>query len=182
MLSTLDLQLLTPLDWRLLRETRLEALRGSPHAFASTYARESGWSEREWRRVCDAAKWIVAREAEQVIGLAKSVNEAGQTRTRHIESIWVAPTHRRHGVFRALLRALAEIEQRVGVAELLLWVLEDNDNAQRAYQAVGFERTGERQFLPAVDRFERRLRLEIDSYWTDAPTRAAFESTTASQN
>jgi hypothetical protein len=40
-------------------------------------------------------------------------------------------------------------------------VLEDNFDAQRAYDALGFKPTGERQFLPAVGRVERRLRLGI---------------------
>ena len=48
-----------------------------------------------------------------------------------------------------------------GVTDLLLWVLEDNHDAQRAYEALGFEPTGERQFLPDLGRFERRLRLGI---------------------
>jgi ribosomal protein S18 acetylase RimI-like enzyme len=73
----------------------------------------------------------------------------------------VAPTHRRRGVLRDLLRDLAEINQRMGVTDLMLWVLEDNYNAQRAYEALGFEPTGERQFLPAFGRFERRLRLDL---------------------
>jgi RimJ/RimL family protein N-acetyltransferase len=40
-------------------------------------------------------------------------------------------------------------------------VLEDNHGAQRAYETLGFEPTGERQFLPALGRFERRLSLGI---------------------
>jgi ribosomal protein S18 acetylase RimI-like enzyme len=159
--STLDLDLLTPLDWRVLRAARLGALRESPSAFTSSYARESRWAETEWRRVFDAAIWIVAREAEVVIGLASSASHPEEQSARHLESIWVAPLHRRRGVFRALLQALAETERRIGVTCLLLWVLEDNHDAQRAYEALGFEPTGQRQFLPAFGRFERQLRFEI---------------------
>ena len=32
----------------------------------------------------------------------------------------------------------------------MLWALEDNHAAQRAYQSLGFEPTGERQFLPGL--------------------------------
>ncbi len=49
------------------------------------------------------------------------------------------------------------------MTELMLWVLEDNHDAQRAYQVLGFESTGERQYLPAFGQFERRLRLEISA-------------------
>jgi RimJ/RimL family protein N-acetyltransferase len=48
----------------------------------------------------------------------------------------------------------------MGVSELLLWVLEDNHDAQRAYEALGFEPTGERQFLLPFGRFERRFRSD----------------------
>jgi ribosomal protein S18 acetylase RimI-like enzyme len=159
--ATLNLDLLSPLDWRVLRAARLQALLDSPHAFTSSYARESGWIELEWRRLLNAANWIVARESDKVIGLGKTVGEPGRPAARHVESVWVAPMHRRRGVFRGLLHALAEIERQVGVTDLLLWVLEDNYDAQRAYQALGFEPTGERQYLPAFGRFERRLRLGL---------------------
>jgi ribosomal protein S18 acetylase RimI-like enzyme len=156
---TLNLDLLAPVDWRTLRASRLQALLDSPNAFASSYSRESRWEEAEWRRLFDAAIWVVARETENVVGLARSVAEQQPPLTRHLESIWVAPTHRRHGVLRHLLQALAEIERRMGVRDLLLWVLEDNDEAHRAYEALGFKLTGERQLLPTVGRFEQRLRL-----------------------
>jgi ribosomal protein S18 acetylase RimI-like enzyme len=159
--ATLELQLLTSADWRMLRVARLEALLDSPQAFTSNYAHESAWSEPDWRRAFDGSTWIIAREAENVIGLARSVGEGGGPATRHLESIWVAPNHRRRGVLRALLQAIAEIELKMGVADLLLWVLEDNPDAQHAYEALGFEATGERQFLRAVGRFERRLRLAL---------------------
>jgi ribosomal protein S18 acetylase RimI-like enzyme len=159
--STLNLDLLTPADWRVLKAARLQALRESPHAFMSSYDRETRLSELEWRRMFHGATWIVAREADQVIGLARSVAEPAQSCVRHVESIWVARTHRRRGVFRALLSTVAEMESRTGVAELLLWVMEDNHDAQRAYETLGFQPTGERQFLPDFGRFERRFRLRI---------------------
>jgi ribosomal protein S18 acetylase RimI-like enzyme len=159
--STLNLRLLTDVDWQVLRAARLQALRDSPDAFMSRYDHESRLSELAWRRLFDAATWIVAQEAEDVVGLARSVDDPTMPCVRHVESIWVAPTHRRRGVFRALLSALAEMERRMGVAELLLWVLEDNHDAQHAYRILGFEPTGERQFVPALGRFERRFRLNI---------------------
>jgi ribosomal protein S18 acetylase RimI-like enzyme len=160
-IESLGLQLLAPADWQVLRQARLEALRDSPHAFTSSYADESMWEEPEWRRVVEAATSIVALEAVKVVGLARSVGEPEQPSARNIESVWVAPTHRGHGVVRALLQALAEMDQRLGATELMLWVLEENHTAQRAYKALGFEPTGERQFLPAFGQFEQRLTLGI---------------------
>jgi RimJ/RimL family protein N-acetyltransferase len=69
-------------------------------------------------------------------------------------------------VLRALLHTLVQINRRIGVTELVLWVLEDNHDAQHAYQALGFEPTGERQFLPVFGQFERRLRIEVNGAQT----------------
>jgi GNAT superfamily N-acetyltransferase len=159
--STLEVQMLAPADWRVLRRVRLEALLESPQAFTSNHAEEERWGELEWRRALHAATWIVAREAQKVIGLAKSVGGKRRSASRHIESVWVSPTHRRRGVFRALIHALADMERRMGAADLLLWVLEDNHDARLAYLALGFEPTGDRQLLPDLERFEERLRLGL---------------------
>jgi ribosomal protein S18 acetylase RimI-like enzyme len=158
---TLNMNFLAPVDWPVLQEARLAALRESPHAFTSSYDHESMWEEPEWRRLLETATWIVAQESQRVVGLVRSDGEPGRSSTRHLESIWVAPEHRRHGVFRHLLHAVAEHEREMGATDLLLWVLEDNHDAQRAYETVGFEPTGERQFLHAWGRSEQLLRLSI---------------------
>jgi GNAT superfamily N-acetyltransferase len=161
--AVLDIRLLAPADWRVLREIRLRALIDSPHAFTSYHRREQRWSEREWRRRFDAATWVVAIERGNVIGIAGLVG--GHPREpQHIESIWVAPTHRNLGVFRSLVGTVVEIARRIGLTELLLWVLEDNVVARQAYTRLGFTWTGERQPIgPGRRRFERRLRLAIRS-------------------
>jgi ribosomal protein S18 acetylase RimI-like enzyme len=159
--SVLDLRLLAPVDWPVLRAARLRALVDSPHAFLSHYALESAWTELKWQRMFNSASWMVAYEADVLIGLIRSAGELERPLVRHLESVWVAPSHRRRGVFRALLHALVEMEFRGGVTDLLLWVLENNHDARRAYEALGFEPTGERQFLSAAAQFEHRLRLVI---------------------
>ena len=159
--SALDLQVLTPVDWPLLKAARLDALRDSPHAFMSRYDVEWDSSEAEWRRSIETATWIIARDTERAIGLACSVAEPRRSSVRYLESIWVDPERRRRGVFRALLHKVADLERHVGTTELLLWVMEDNHPARHAYQAVGFEPTGRRQFLPEIGRFELQLRVKI---------------------
>lgn len=94
-----------------------------------------------------------------MVGLARSVREPERPAARHIESIWVAPTHRRRGVLRALVQGLAERERLMGVTDLLLWVLEDNYRRAAGLSGAGFEPTGDRQFLP--DFRQRRLRVAI---------------------
>jgi hypothetical protein len=81
----------------------------------------------------------------------------------------VAPTHRRRRVLRTL-DGLAEISRRMGVTELMLWVLESNYAADSAFRALGFEPTGDRQYLAPIGQFERRLRREIKRHESSEPT------------
>jgi L-amino acid N-acyltransferase YncA len=157
------LKVSAPDDWRMLRAARLAALHDSPDAFASSYARESAWRDSTWQRLFKTSTWVVAREAHDVIGLAKAVNGRWRPASRYVESVWVAPTHRRRGVLRALLYQLAETCRPMGVTELLLWVLVDNQAAYNAYLALDFVPTGKPHRLRSVGRFEQRFRLEISA-------------------
>lgn len=158
--AVLEIRLLAPADWRVLRDTRLRALTDSPHAFTSDWRREHGLSENQWRRWFDSATWVVAVEREQVIGIVALVD--GTPEGQYVESIWVAPAHRQRGVFRALLDAVVEMGHLMGLDELLLWVLEDNTVARRAYARLGFVDVDERQEIKSGgQRYERRLRLTI---------------------
>ena len=158
--AVLDVRLLTPGDWHVLRTIRLRALAESPHAFTAHYRREWQCNERQWRRRFDAAHWIVAVDGDEVVGVAGLVD--CHPEEQHIESIWVAPAHRHRGVFRMLLNRLIEIARRAGLTELWLWVLEDNVCALRVYERLGFEWTGERQPIsPGHWRRELRLRRVI---------------------
>ena len=156
-----DIKLLALHEWPVLRSTRLRALRDSPHAFTSQYLVEARWHEHEWRRRLSTARWAVASEAGIVIGIAGLVDGESPPEEPHLESIWVAPTHRRTGVSRSLVGALADQGHRLGRHELLLWVLEDNTVALRAYARLGFRPTGERQIGPDHRRYEQRLSFSL---------------------
>ena len=153
--AVLDIKLLAPEEWHVLRTTRLRALSDSPGAFVASCEAEADWGELQWRHLLASATWVVAVESGVVIGIAGVIDRIDG---RHIESIWVAPSHRRRGVFRALLRDLVDRERANGAHDLVLWVVEDNDNARQAYRRLGFVPTGERQRL-AGSRHELRLRL-----------------------
>jgi len=158
--AVLDIKLLASEDWQLLKATRLRALCNSPAAFVSDYALEVHKTDEQWRELLTAATWVVAMEAGVVIGIA-ALFPGHLGSEQHIESIWVAPTHRQSGVFSTLLNALVDRERKRGTRDLALWVLENNHDAKAAYTRLGFVPTGERQPL-SRDRFEMRLRLKID--------------------
>lgn len=160
--AVLDVKLLKPDEWPVLRTVRLRALQESPHAFMAAHDEEARLSARQWRQRLTAALWVVAVESGEIIGIAGLVEGQQPHTEKHVESIWVAPTHRRRGVFRCLLGALAAHARRARLMELPLWVLEDNETALFAYSRLGFVPTGERQPIdPGHQRFERRMRLPL---------------------
>ncbi len=165
-----DLKVLTPDDWWLLRTARLAALQDSPHAFTSSYARESKWEDLKWQRSLATSTWIVARDGQNVIGLAKSIKARWRPASRYVESVWVAPTHRRRGVLGALFYKLAETCRPTGVTELRLWVLVDNRAAINAYLALGFVEFRKPHRLRVLGPFEQQFRFRISG---ETPTAGA---------
>jgi GNAT superfamily N-acetyltransferase len=166
-----DLKVLAPDDWRLLRSARLAALQDSPHAFTSSYAREAAWGDLKWQRLLKTSTWVVVRDGRDVIGLAKSVKARWRPTSRYVESVWVAPTHRRRGVLGVLLYKLAETCRPIGVTELRLWVLVDNHAAYDAYMALHFVPIGKPQRLRALGgRCEQQFKFRISA---ETPTAGA---------
>jgi GNAT superfamily N-acetyltransferase len=163
MRSTLTLRRLSRADWATLRAVRIEALSDSPMAFMSRLEDEQALTESDWQRAFDGATWTVAEVAGAVIGLVKVVREPILSPVRYLESIWVAPLHRRNRVFSALLARIIETERREGASDLLIWVLEDNHPARRVYEACGFRPTGRSQLLRHLGRIEVQLGLSIRS-------------------
>ena len=49
----------------------------------------------------------------------------------------------------------------MGANQLVLWVLDGNHDALRAYEALGFRPIGEPQFLRAFGRWEQRLGVHV---------------------
>jgi ribosomal protein S18 acetylase RimI-like enzyme len=159
--AVLNIRLLEPADWRLLRDTRLRALRESPHAFTSRHCCEQLCSAEQWKERVTAANWLVAVEGGIGIGIAGLV-PGHLEEPEHVESIWVAPTHRNRGVFRSLLSTMIEIARGAHLKDLWLWVLEDNLLAWHVYGRLGFVATGERKPIePGHVRIERRMRLVL---------------------
>ena len=64
-----------------------------------------------------------------------------------IQSVYVAPAHRRKGVFRALFDHVQQLASATdGVRGLRLYVERDNVGAQRTYEFVGMKDAGYRMF------------------------------------
>lgn len=153
----------TRTDWKRIREIRLRALRDAPHAFGSTFERESEFGDDDWisRLVKeDAAMFVAASEEEKYVGLvvgARYDDGAG------LFSMWVAPEVRKHGIGRRLVEAVIEWATSRGYTSLLLDVGDENVSAITFYEKMGFKPTGVTGTLPPprehIKEHQRRLKL-----------------------
>ncbi len=150
-------------QWEELAAVRLKALADAPGAFLAVIDQEQSWKESEWRRAIENARWVAARSAGVIIGVARS--SAGDVPTqRHIEAVWVEPSWRRNRVASRLVHWLIEKERETNIVqEMLIWVIDSNKAARQLYEELGFTPTGESP-QPIKGRgaqVEERLRLPI---------------------
>ena len=145
-------------QWALLAVLRLEAIRDAPGAFLLG-ADEEQRGEAEWRRQFDSRLWFVARLGTTHVGIVSSVEDEGH---RYVESMWVRPAYRGHGIARELLRSLERLTRAEDRDELRLYVLEGNPKTERFYTRLGFEKTGRGGLVGIVRRCqEREYRLPL---------------------
>ena len=149
------------------KEVRLRALRDTPSAFGSTYARESQLTDAEW--IERATRWngekgigFLAMDDGVACGIAGSFLDENDATRSQLISMWTAPTHRRQGVGRLLVDEVAGWARLRGARTLLLTVTSVNDPAMRFYERLGFVRTGRTEPYPndpAVVEYEMARRI-----------------------
>lgn len=153
---------ITPLNTLLFKAVRLRALLDAPHAFGSTYARESQFAESDW--ITRVERWngergvgFLAMDGAAACGIAGSFLDQHDSTRAHLLSMWTAPTHRQRGVGRLLVNSVFNWARTRNVSVLLLMVTSNNESAIRFYQRLGFTRTGRTEPHPndpAVTEYE----------------------------
>lgn len=157
------MRLLSSAEWAQLRDLRLTALRDSPESFLSTFEGQVGWTDDDWRAEASRGDWLVEKvDAQPVAMLGATAETDIADSERYLSYLWVAPTHRRHGLAAGLVRAMLDRLRAAGVVRAWLWVLGENDAARQLYENLGFVSTGERQPLEKdPSRFEERMSLSL---------------------
>jgi ribosomal protein S18 acetylase RimI-like enzyme len=130
------------------KQVRLRALKESPLAFSSTYAKESLLPDEEWQR--RAARWseaqndaiFMAIENTVVCGIVGSYVEPEHRERAQVISMWVDPAYRRAGVGKKLIDSVIAWNRERGVRELALMVTGVNEGAIAFYDRLGFKRSG----------------------------------------
>ncbi|HUE68120.1 MAG TPA: GNAT family N-acetyltransferase [Candidatus Acidoferrum sp.] len=128
-------------DWATYRRVRLEALREAPYAFGSTLAREQDRPEAEWRGAVASRVRFVAESGSAVVGTV-SGGDGESTGVAALTAMWVDPGFRRQGVGALLVQRVIDWARETGYSQLVLWVVDGNDSAERLYARHGFRRTG----------------------------------------
>ena len=167
----LDIKLLTPDDWRTLREIRLSALRESPDAFLATYQKESEYDERRWRTEFARGQWYVGMvkvgSADKQVGIAGITRELDTPADQcFLEYVWVAPEFRRQGVAFNMISEVLDSLKPSGVRTVFLWVLDGNSRVMRVFERLGFVRCNHRQPLKELPgRSEELMQLYLGLAW-----------------
>ena len=129
------------------KTVRLQALQDAPTAFCSTYAQASQISDDEWTNraaqcATETSPGYLAMDGNEACGIARATPDDRDPSTAWLESMWVAPSHRRLGVGTLLVAQIAAWASRRGIHTLKLSVTSNNESAISFYRRLGFSPTG----------------------------------------
>jgi ribosomal protein S18 acetylase RimI-like enzyme len=143
----MSVRILNTADAAAFRELRLRALNEHADAFTSSYEEEvrrplAATEERLGAR--DNTFWgaLVDGQLQGMVGLTREP----RAKNRHkgdVVAMYVAPESRRHGLAKALLRAVIDhARDVVGLEQLVLSVTRSNEAARELYRTAGFTTFG----------------------------------------
>ena len=141
---------LTPDEWQLYRQIRLEALLLEPQAFGSSYADavqrpDSSWQERLVEAQAGKKGWLLfAKESDRITGMVGAYR-VDDSDVVEIISVYVTKEKRGQGVATALMAAILEEVGRSGIfRKAVLSVNADQTAAVALYRRFGFQIVGEK--------------------------------------
>ncbi len=143
----------TPLNVVIFKAVRLRALQDAPHAFGSTYGKESQFADSEWlvrveRMNGERGAGFLAMDGETACGIAGSFLDENDPTRAQLISMWTAPTYRQQGIGRLLVKEVLHWAYRRNARTMLLMVTSNNEPAIRFYERLGFTRTGRTEPSP----------------------------------
>ncbi|RYD19531.1 MAG: GNAT family N-acetyltransferase [Verrucomicrobiaceae bacterium] len=134
---------LNPGEADLYRSVRLESLKESPEAFASTYESALERSEESWRQQADAsatggdrATFVVL--TDRPVGVAALYRNPEKSEEGEMIQVWVSPENRGSGIAADLMQAIFDWAAANGFLTIVAEVTPNNSKALRFYQKHGF--------------------------------------------
>lgn len=145
--------LITPRNALIFKAIRLRALQDAPHAFGSTFARESQFSDSEWlawveRMNGERGAGFLALDSEIACGIAGVFLDENDPTRAQLISMWTDPTHRQQGIGRLLVNEVFKWAHRRKARILRLMVTSNKEPAILFYERLGFARTGKTKPYP----------------------------------
>ncbi|RYD27257.1 MAG: GNAT family N-acetyltransferase [Verrucomicrobiaceae bacterium] len=138
---------LNPGEADLYRTVRLESLKESPEAFASTHQLALERSEESWRQQADASAAGTDRATflvltDKPVGIAALYRNPEKSEEGEMIQVWVAPEYRGGDVAGRLMDTLFRWAAGNRFQTILAEVTPDNSRALRFYEKQGFVRIG----------------------------------------
>ena len=146
-------QLITAETALIFKALRLQALLEAPTAFCSTYADACQISDDDWiiraaQCTTETSVGYLAMDGNKSCGIARATPDDRDRDTAWVESMWVAPSHRRMGIGSLLISKIIAWTKDRGIVTLKLDVTSNNDRAISFYQQLGFSMTGSAKPYP----------------------------------
>ena len=137
------LRALTPDDWQIWKEIRLESLKIHPEAFGSSYEESSQMADDSFRRALQDTFVFGAFKEQELIGVARFAASQGvkQKHKGSLISVYLKKEHRGAGIAEALIKKVIE-HAKTQVSQLHCTVVADNTAAVELYKKLGFKLYG----------------------------------------
>ena len=142
----IEVRVLNPEEWQLLRGARLRAVEDAPRQFGVTVAEAEATEDEEWQRLAGGGHGrrvvAVATEDGQPVGLGILERDTGERRQHRarVYAVWVDASVRGRGVGRRLMTCLLDWAREREVVAVYLDVVAGNDPARSLYTRLGFVR------------------------------------------
>ncbi|MFC4322004.1 GNAT family N-acetyltransferase [Litchfieldia salsa] len=140
---------LNPTDAEDYLSIRLEALKDSPYAFASSYEEERNQSVEKYKSSFNTQSNAItfgAYEDSQLVGVVTLVKEQllKLSHRANIVAMYIKPEKRGYGIGKALVSHVIEQANNINsIEQIYLTVVTTNVSAKKLYASCGFEVFGE---------------------------------------
>jgi GNAT superfamily N-acetyltransferase len=156
--KSVEVRLIGGEEWETWRDIRLRALQDTPTAFGSTYEREIGFTESDFReRLGGSGPAVLAMTRDVAVGMGAGYQDAEGW--LHVVAMWVDPAWRGQWVGNLVLDQIVDWARGHGL-RAHLDVTAGNSAARRLYERYGFVGTGEtRPLRPGSQHTTERMNL-----------------------
>ncbi|STQ91124.1 GNAT family N-acetyltransferase [Iodobacter fluviatilis] len=125
-------------DWKALKELRLESLKESPTAFGLSYSSMAESTDAQWqdRAACRTPpSYFIAWNDSEAIGMIGGVINNDEY---NLIAMWVSPNNRSLGIAKKLVEVVLGHAKEMGKSSVVLSVSPENAPAKILYESMGF--------------------------------------------